>query len=272
MKKDVCCLNCGIFGHTTRFCNYPVTSYGLICYKKFQDEIKFIMIQKKDTISYIEFIRGKYDVNNISYIVMLFSKMTYQEKHVLHNFDFKEIWSNLWTITSNEAKFQKDYNVSSQKFNKLKTGFMLSRIDGTLQYIDIKYLLNISSNIDTQEWEFPKGRRKLHESGKDCSIREFCEEVGIYDSKLINLHSKQYEEIFQGSNNVRYRSIYYIAQFMGDESLIKFDSNNLQQIKEVRDVNWFSYEDVIKIMNNKTSEKIELFKRVNNIIKKNYLI
>ena len=151
-------------------------------------------------------------------------------------------------------------------------GFILARIDGTIQHVDIEYLLSVSPSIDEQEWEFPKGRRKLHESDIDCSIREFCEEVGLYDHIFIHDLHKQYEEIFQGSNNIRYRNIYYIAQFIGDETLIKFDCNNLQQVKEVRDVGWFSYNQVIRNMNNKCPEKIELFKRVNSVIRKNYLI
>jgi len=198
--------------------------------------------------------------------------MTYQEKQQLNTQEFNEIWSNLWTNTSNDAKFQREYTRSLQKFNTIKSGFLLARIDGTIQRVDIEYLLNVSSNTDEQEWEFPKGRRKLHESDIDCSIREFCEEVGLYDRAFIHDLNKQYEEIFQGSNNVRYRNIYYIAQFIGDETLIKFDSNNLQQVKEVRDVGWFSYNQVIKNINNKSPEKIELFKRVNSVIRKNYLI
>lgn len=272
MKQNVCCLNCGIYGHTARVCNFPVTSYGLICFKKIHNEINYIMIQKKDTISYIEFIRGKYDINNLSYLIMLFSNMTYQEKQQLNTHDFKKIWGNLWSNTSNDSKFQKEYNRSLQKFNKIKKGFMLARIDGSIQHVDIKYLLSVTPNIAEQEWEFPKGRRKLHESDIDCSIREFCEEVGLYERIFIHDLNKQYEEIFQGSNNVRYRNIYYIAQFIREETLIKFDCNNSQQVKEVRDVGWFSYDEVIKSMNNKSPEKIELFKRVNSIIRKNYLI
>lgn len=272
MKQNICCLNCGIYGHTTRVCNFPVTSYGLICFKKINNEIKYIMIQKKDTISYIEFIRGKYDINNLNYLKMLFSSMTHKEKRDLDTLDFREIWGNLWSSASNDSKFQREYHKSVQKFNRLKAGFTLAKLDGSLQFVDIKHLINISSSTSEQEWEFPKGRRKLHESDIDCSIREFCEEVGLSERIFIHDVNKQYEEIFQGSNNIRYRNIYYIAQFIGDESLIKFDSSNAQQVKEVRDVSWFSYAEVLRNMNRKAPEKVELFKRINSIILKNYLI
>jgi 8-oxo-dGTP pyrophosphatase MutT (NUDIX family) len=232
------------------------------------------MIQKKDTISYIEFIRGKYDINNLNYLKMLFSGMTHDEKRDLDTLDFREIWGNLWSSTSNDSKFQREYYKSVHKFNRLKAGFTLAKLDGSLQFVNITHLINLSSSTSEQDWEFPKGRRKLHESDIDCSIREFREEVGLNERIFIHDVNKQYEEIFQGSNNIRYRNIYYIAQFIGDESLIKFDSTNVQQAKEVRDVNWFSHTEVLRNlnMNRKDPEKVELFKRINSIITKNYLI
>jgi len=226
------------------------------------------MVQKKDTISYTEFIRGKYDVNNLKYLYMLFGSMTTTEKEQLNELDFKSIWNNLWTNVDTDSKFQREYNKSAEKFYKLKTGFIMARLDGTLQTINVDHLVKTSQCITEQEWEFPKGRRKLHESDIDCSVREFFEEAGLQENIFVHDFNKQYEETFQGTNSVRYRNIYYIAQYVGDTSLLRFDADNINQVKEVRDVGWFSYNDVIRNISNRNSEKIELFKRVNNIIKK----
>ena len=51
------CNNCGSDGHLYRNCKLPVLSYGILC---FTDEHNILMIQRKDSLSYIEFIRGKY--------------------------------------------------------------------------------------------------------------------------------------------------------------------------------------------------------------------
>jgi len=273
MRSNICCLNCGNFGHTTRICNFPITSYGLVCFKKTEDDIKYIMIQKKDTISYTEFIRGKYEVSNLNYLIMLFSHMTEEEKQQIMTLSFKELWNKLWINNFVDAKFLKEYNKSQDKFCRLKYGFQFKRVDGTLLFINIKYINDNSGNMLEQEWEFPKGRRKLHETDVDCSIREFREEVGLREEILIHDNSKQFEEIFQGSNNIRYRNIYYIAEFLGHSDSVKFDSNNGLQVKEVRDVKLFSYDEVLSnIEISENSEKKELFKRLHNIIKKNYLM
>jgi hypothetical protein len=39
-------------------------------------EINFLMIQRKDSLSFMEFIRGKYNTNDIVYIKNLIHSMT----------------------------------------------------------------------------------------------------------------------------------------------------------------------------------------------------
>ena len=44
---------------------------------------KILLVQRRNTIGMIEFIRGKYDVTNFDYIVKLFNMMTFDEKRIL---------------------------------------------------------------------------------------------------------------------------------------------------------------------------------------------
>ena len=69
-KHSIQCLNCGYKGHTISTCNYPITSYGIICYYIKNREIKYLMIQRKDTLCYCEFIRGRYKIDDINYQVI----------------------------------------------------------------------------------------------------------------------------------------------------------------------------------------------------------
>ena len=38
------------------------------------------MVQRKDTLGFVEFMRGKYNIENIDYIEKLISIMTYDER------------------------------------------------------------------------------------------------------------------------------------------------------------------------------------------------
>lgn len=271
-QTNVSCLNCGVFGHTSKVCNYPVSSYGIICFKRIDGVIKYILVQKKDSIPFTEFLRGKYEINNYNYLLKLFSKMTQSEKNAIVAKRFNDLWKGLWNHSNDQnQKFQKEFSKSQVKFNKLRNGIYMKRIDGNVQLVNLNILVANTPCADEQIWEAPKGRRRLYESDLKCALREFQEEVGFHDRIVLHDSNKQFEETFNGSNGVRYRNVYYIAQYIGDASTVKFDENNHQQAKEVRNVGWFTYEEVLRHINStENHEKRELFKRVNTIVHKHY--
>jgi len=267
-KKDITCINCGYTGHTSKNCNFPITSFGIILYRVNRNKLEFLMVQRKDTLCYTEFIRGKYDIKNIGYIKKLFSHMTPKEKQNILDNDFETVWKQLWVNNTNNLK--KEHNVSKVKFNKLKEGYNI-KSQNVISRVDMKYFAEESSHIEEQEWEFPKGRRKLNESDISCALREFEEETTLSRRNLIISDlNKQYEEIFIGKNKLRYRNVFYLATQSRSTNLTNaalFDSNNYDQIKEIKDVQWMDYEQVVSKIS-KQVEKLELFRRVHNQIKK----
>ena len=68
------CNNCGKRGHLYKECKLPVTSCGNIVFRVDNDEPEILMIQRKDSLCYIDFVRGKYDIQNINYIQTLINK------------------------------------------------------------------------------------------------------------------------------------------------------------------------------------------------------
>ena len=178
--KKLQCLNCGYYGHAIKTCNYPITSYGILCYFVQNNDIKYLMIQRKDSLCYIEFMRGFYDVNNIHYLCTLFKYITITEKERIFNHDFDYLWNLLWK-NYNISKFKKDYEISKVKFNKLKEGFEMKG-----ELIDFNYLIEKTKNdtFDETEMEFPKGRRNLNENNINAALREFEEESGLSRDKI----------------------------------------------------------------------------------------
>ena len=47
------------------------------------DKGEIVMIERKDSISYIEFIRGKYKLEDKGYIQLLFNRMNNTEKKII---------------------------------------------------------------------------------------------------------------------------------------------------------------------------------------------
>ena len=53
-----------------------------------KNNLKFLLIKRRNTIAIIEFIRGKYTIKNYKYLLNLFYQMTNKEKYDLLNYDF----------------------------------------------------------------------------------------------------------------------------------------------------------------------------------------
>lgn len=254
------CRNCGVNGHLYKDCIHPIMSFGIICFKKDENnQIKYIMIQRKDSLSFMEFIRGKYNTNDIIYIRQLISAMTLNEKKILISKQFDDIWNYAWNQNNNTSiKHTTEYIDSENKFEYLSRTNILNEI--------IKDIINLEEQ--EQEWGFPKGRRKVRENDIDCAIREFCEEtrLEITDFKILT-DILPFEEIFFGTNNVLYKHTYYVAKIVNNSIKISVDENCIEQIREVRDLNWFSYEEVINHIKIYNIERHQIIQRVNDIIK-----
>jgi 8-oxo-dGTP pyrophosphatase MutT (NUDIX family) len=256
------CRNCGVNGHLYKDCPHPIMSLGIICYKINNNEIKFLMIQRKDSLSFMEFIRGKYDTQDINYIRQLVSAMTLTEKNMLLKKNFDEIWNYVWCQSyTSVIKHTKEYLESKQKFDILIANNILFGI--------IESILEVNSlqNCE-QEWGFPKGRRKLRETDIDCAVREFCEETRLQNED-INIYNKiiPFEEIFYGTNNVLYKHSYYVAKLNKEDSTLSIDPKCIDQIREVRALQWFSYDEVLSHIKTYNIERIEIFKQSYLIIK-----
>ena len=266
-KKKIFCCNCGKFGHKYSKCNEPITSLGIIAIKpnlisdyellieyfnskkyfnlvksntmnnnillkinKFIDKFKFLMIRRRKTLGYIEFIRGRYDIkNSISYI-SLFEQMIPSEINDLINNSFDYLWNDLWINSNLENKYiRNEFEESKLKFDILKNNNLSNLIK------------SIKFNYNTPEWGFPKGRRIYLEKNINCACREFEEETSLNKNDynlLINLPPIQ--EIFYGTNKVLYKHIYYFAICKPNID-VKINYENINQQVEIGDIGWFDY-------------------------------
>ena len=249
------CNNCGNYGHLYGNCRHPILSYGIILFT-LDKKPKIVMIERKDSLSYIEFIRGKYNIENHKYIRLLLSRMTVIEKEKLLTYNFDELWTKLWIHIDNvNQRIKKEYLKSKETFEKLKNGIKLK--DGF--FFNLKSLIT-DSKLDyiSNEWEIPKGRRSGNENNKDCAIREFEEETNISKNSytLIKNIIPIIEE-YKGINYVRYKHIYYVGKINKKIDLV-IDQNNKDQYTEIKNIKWLDEKECYEKIRpyNKTKKKI----------------
>ena len=261
-------------------CQLPIMSFGIICFRSNGD---YLLIQRKDSLCFMEFIRGKYDIFNVNYIKELLSNMTEDERKMISTLGFEELWNRVWFQphwgNSNYNRHTHDYMDSKRKFETLATGFT---VIGTPEdepemyptsFVKLSLLLQSTSTEYTEpEWGFPKGRRRLREYDVDCAIREFCEETGFTKNDIKLFNYGPLEEVFYGTNHILYRHVYYIAHLHNNENKdIVIDSTNVHQAREVRQVSWFNFDAALNLIRKHNKERRNLFCFADKIIKSVFL-
>jgi len=258
---DNYCNNCGKQGHNYNQCKLPITSIGVIAFRLNNGSIEYLMIRRKDTLGFIDFIRGKYSTSNKEYIMNMIKQMTISEKHQLVSNSFEQVWTNIWGHSNISSQYKAEENISKTKFNQLKNGIQYKGQTYTLTDIvneSIKF-----DNWDEPEWGFPKGRRNTNEPDLNCALREFSEETGfnIDNLKLIeNIYP--FEENFTGSNYKSYKHRYFITYMDFKDTL----NMNNYEVTEVSKMEWKTYEDCLLSIRNYNLEKQNMLTKIHNML------
>ncbi len=243
----------------------PIISYGLVVvrYNSSNAGFEYLMIRRKDSYGYIDFIRGKYHPQNIRQVAQIIRQMSLFEKQQILNHPFSFLWRQMWGHILNKSQQRAEEAFAERKYNAIRHGFY--RYD-TL--ITLKHLIETDdSKWDETEWEFPKGRRELNERDLDCAVREFEEETGILKTNIQVIENLfPFEETFIGTNYKSYKNKYFLAFF--SESTQDFE--NFQK-SEVSKMEWKSFEDCIASIRPYNNEKKHIVYNIQSILNESFL-
>jgi len=185
--------------------------------KLINDNIQFLMVQRKHSLGYLEFMRGRYNLDNINTLTHLLEQMTPKELNNVINCEFDLLWNNLWDSNNIKNKnHHKEYVQSRQKFYQIKL-------------LNPDILTNTKPLFDFNEWGFPKGRRESYESDLVCAVREFEEETNLNEKNYTILEKcKSIRENLTGTNGIGYAHNYFLSIINTNSGLNNnLDLNNL---------------------------------------------
>ena len=290
------CSNCNKIGHSTKQCIYPITSIGICCFKlnsslknifnnnknkvsyydidnnynlnmsnifkfnKYIRMVQFLLVRRKHSLNYIDFIKGKYNLMDIDNIVNMFNHMSISEVENIKHDSFNDLWNKLWNKTANYKIYNNEMIQSGEKFNKMKELGILDNV------------LNRCTPYSSPEWEIPKGRRDFNESNINCAIREFEEEttMNTSDYNILNCINPIHDN-FIGTNNIEYKHIFYIGQSTDNtildstisdsnistilDSTISTISDNNNEIDLIK---WCYWDEVLQLLRPYNENKIKI--------------
>lgn len=262
------CNNCGKQGHSFHQCKVPITSFGVVVFRKTPiNGLEYLMIRRKDTLGFIDFMRGKYSVYNKDYILNMMRQMTVEEKARLRTQTFDQIWVDIWGSGNVSEQYRNEEATSRDKFGLLKHGVYTKTESYNLD--DLVAMSEEFEQWTEAEWGFPKGRRNYQERDYDCAVREFSEETGYPSTYLVNVKNiLPFEEIFTGSNYKSYKHKYYLNQMSYEDSLVQ---RNIQTC-EVSASEWKTYEECVEAIRPYNQEKRKMLESIDRMLRTNALV
>ena len=248
-RNDIFCNNCGKYGHLFHQCKFPITSIGVIVFRYNHGVLEYLMICRKDSLGYIDFLRGKFSLNQKFYILNMCKQMTVQEKEGLR-------------VKMNNIENNHKLPILKDKINTLIQG-----VTHNGETYDLKHILDESDkygSYEDPEWGFPKGRRNPFESDYDCAIREFSEETGYSSHMVTNVRNvAPFEETFSGSNYNSYKHKYFLMHMDYNTSL----ENHQYQKTEVSKVEWKTFDQCLQCIRPYNLEKKKVLININECIR-----
>ncbi len=287
-KSTKHCSNCGLVGHTYRDCHSPVTSFGTILFRVNNpswnqekllsgtplsltglepvfNHIEVLLIQRRDSLGYVDLLRGKYSVNDADYIRKQIHGMTDEERQKLLTVDFDTLWADMWGSEATDTHYKKDKENSRNKLMAIREGITLDVSGNSANLQD--FVSECKMHWDTPEWGFPKGRRDGNESDLDCALREMQEETGLTPDDISIVHNLEpLNETFFGSNHVHYCHKYYLV-YVPDGSQVKYQSDNIHMRREIGGIGWFPLNDALQKIRADNVEKREILLRVGTLLR-----
>jgi 8-oxo-dGTP pyrophosphatase MutT (NUDIX family) len=280
------CTNCGELNHSFKQCLAPITSHGIIAFRivngwnpskvlaenesaitglEQSGPIQFLMIQRRDSLGFVELMRGKYGLNDFTYITTQLKGMTVNERGRFLTLSFQQLWDDLWGSDRANIQYRQEKEMSRSKMEQLREFGIVDEKGVRRSLIDL--FESFGPGWQTPEWGFPKGRRDPYETERACAFREMFEETGLRecDTQMIE-NLEPIQENFFGTNHIYYCHKYRIV-YVKESVKVEFDPSNEHMRREIGNLGWFTLEEALQKIRPENVEKKEVLIRVSTILR-----
>ena len=240
----------------------PITSYGCI-YRSVTDKIRYLLIKRKESVGYVDLIRGSYKESQLFFIVQ---DLTNEERERLLKYDFDDLWDDMGLNRNNKEAYEYAKSVYSCVKSHLPLLFSLiptADPDGMNLWLFPKGKLNFGYDEEL----FMDDLVTTQESPFECALREFKEETNGMDIRVSAklLCCEPVVERYLGSNSKHYQTNYFIfgSNTLPDLNKLEKRITNIREVScgEVEEVKWVPIDEIHNYLK---PERVKLVEYIEN--------
>lgn len=245
-------------------------SYGIACcrYNTKDKRMEILMVKKRYTFYYVEFIMGHYTPSDDIKLLYLFNRISNEEKIDIESMDFDRMWFRVWRELPRPETNEYTW------FSRCKRKFEMNFADDCHR---LRSLLSQSTSSDPM-WEIPKGKRNPDETELICALRELQEETGMPSTSCRVIPEDL--EMKTVNNKITYINKYFLAIEMNRtpvdqrykirSKVAKLNFEDARQLSEIIEVRWMSLVE-IKFLD-QTNKFTQLIGNIFKILRTKYRI
>lgn len=227
------CYNCFQDSHSFKFCKFPILSYGILCYRENTGKFEYLTVQRKDTIAYIDMVKGRY--HRTQDLEMYFAELCQPEIYKLLYWDYHALWDSVFFNKATKS-YTNEYQRSKALFedNKIRERLLDYWLQGTRVYPE-------------QDYGIPKGRKTPTENILECAKREFSEETGYTEADYTLLDLVPFKETYRSIDNRFFTNIYFLAKMNPGARDPTIDPESVHQAGEIQKVRWGTFDETYRL-------------------------
>jgi 8-oxo-dGTP pyrophosphatase MutT (NUDIX family) len=225
-------------------------------------KLEFLLIQRRDSLGFIELMRGRYKSTDIDYIRLHMNGITADERRRYCEGPFEELWNSMWGLDHSHL-YKNEYETAKAKWEQIHRGYDVAGKTWSAKIIAD----SCEPAFDTPEWGFPKGRRDGNETDLECALREMREETGLSETDVEIVHNLEaLNETFFGSNQVHYCHKYYLA-VCDTRFDVSMNYANPHMNREIGNIQWLPLDAALSKIRPDSVEKREILLKVGRILR-----
>lgn len=209
---------------------------GLVLCRFAGDGPEALMVRKRYSYAFIEFVYGRYSRKVLRSVITLIEEMSIEERLDVYSLNFDLMWFRVWLDRRAEPGLRPCYEKKQARFART-----WMRDDGRF----LRALLEQAQGRGRSGWELPRGHAAPGEDALACAQRECEEETGVSSKRYRIIPNATFSSLYV------HRGVFHCVYHAAVAKVFPDPGQTISvrrwwQVAEVSEVRWMDLRSILR--------------------------